>query len=800
LDEVSFGDWLKHQRRGRGLTQKQLAHQIGCATITLRKIESGERFPSVQNVKKVAEIFNISLEEQKVFLRFARGDWRSVPAQIKEDAPWQVSTNYPRSNLPASTSSLVGREQPIADIQNYLSGEDIRLVTLVGPPGIGKTRLSIEAARTELSNFPDGVFFVALAPVEDPSLIALTIVQALGYVEAKGVPTRQQLMDGIGGKQMLILLDNCEHLIEDIASLASDLLSVCSQLKLLATSREALRVPGEWLYPVPVLDVPNESSSVHVSSALKFPALMLFAERARAVRPDFVLNAENVRVVSSICAQVDGLPLAIELMAARIRFMSPQSLLDRLSGQFILTADGMRSPTERQKTLNDAIRWSYGLLSAEEQKLFAYLSVFSGGFTLQDAESIFSQVFTGTPMPNLVISLLDKSLLQCVFKSESPQAGRNSRETFLQDNPTYNMLVTIHEFARKRLETFGGEIEIRNQHLAYFLEIAEIAARELRGSDQAAALHRLASMRENLRSALDYAIETGQAKSALQMVRALNWGWHIRGDHTEARQWLERVLLMPKTPSYPELQAELLADLALHTFLQIGPLDSKPYSEQALAIARAHKDKHNVAWALVTLNLALTGENKFSEARSGLEESKTLFREVHDEWGYARAVYTLGWSEYYQEKWSIAIPVMKEALDIYGQFGDRFLMSVILSMIGMAHVKQGNLAEGIAAVQKALALAQELDSKYEIASDLWFLGEAAQHEKEWTRAVKLSSAAKRFHNSIGFWHPEDDPRFENRLMSCRVALSESEISDAVEQGHAMTLEQAIDYALETIYS
>jgi len=412
LAEVSFGEWLKRQRKAVGLTQEQLAEQVSCSTSALKKIEAEERRPSAQIVERLAEIFNIPPNERTAFLRFARGDWASAPHETGGEIPWRASAISTRSNLPATATSLIGREKEIVDVHDYLLRADIRLVTLIGPPGIGKTRLSIESARTALPNFPADVFFVALAPLDDPALIAVTIAQALGYVGVRNISTNEQLKEGIGDKQMLIVLDNCEHLIEDVASLASGLLSACSHLKILATCRESLRIPGEWLYPVPAFDVPSENSFIDMETASNFPALILFAERARAVRPDFVLNAENIKTVSAICAHLDGLPLVIELIAARMRLMSPQALLERLNDQFILSADGMRTASTRQKTLQNAIGWSYNLLSDEEQKLFARLSVFSGGFTLEAAETIFPRTVSEKSVTDLIALLLDKSLLQ----------------------------------------------------------------------------------------------------------------------------------------------------------------------------------------------------------------------------------------------------------------------------------------------------------------------------------------------------------------------------------------------------
>jgi predicted ATPase/DNA-binding XRE family transcriptional regulator len=778
LVEVSFGEWLKRRRKSLGLTQEQLALQVSCSAIMLRKIEAEERRPSEGIVNRLAEIFHIPPTEQKAFQRFARGDSGFAPAEIIEDTPWHVSTASPRSLLPSITTSLIGREQEIALVRKYLINPEIRLVTLVGPPGIGKTRLSIESARVSLHDFPDGVFFIGLAPVDDPSRIALAIAQSLGFIGATNISTDEQLKEGIGDKQILLVIDNCEHLIEDVASLASFLLSACSRLKILATSRESLRIAGEWLYPVPAFDVPAETSVLDMESASNFPALMLFAERARAVRPDFVLNAENIKTISAICSHLDGLPLAIELIAARMRLMSPESLLALLSDQFILSADGMRAASARQKTLNNAISWSYNLLSNEEQKLFSYLSVFSGGFTAEVAEFIFSRSFTGKSIENLIISLLDKSLIQRVTGGE----------------PLYTMLVTIQEFARGRLRDLGKEAEIRNWHLAYFLELAEEADKELRGPNQLEWLRRLESVRDNLRASLDWAIETRQTETALQLARKLHWFWFVRGDHIEGRQWLGRVLKMPDTPLHPQAFAEVLAQLAHHAYIQREHKKAQLFAEQALSIAYTHADKHNHARALVMLGLVLDDDN-YTASRSALEEAKALFQEVNDEWSYTHAVMCLAWGAYYQYDYVAVLTLSEQALALFRTLGDRYFESVTLRLIGLLQLKQGNWTNGVAALRESLLLAHQLESKNEIAAALQRIGEAEQSAGNLVRAVRLRWAAKNIYDSMGVWEQKDELNFENDLASCRVELGESSFAQATEKGRAMTMEQAIQLAV-----
>ena len=784
MEQRSFGYWLRLRRKALDLTREELAKQVGYSAATIRKIEDEERQPSAQVVERLAEVFKIPQNERTDFLRFARGAWSSTSAQSAEAVPWRASGKSTPSKLPATATSLIGREQETVDVREYLQRADIRLVTLMGPPGIGKTRLSLEAARTSLLNFPDGVFFVALAPLDNSALIAVTVAQALGYVGAQNISIGEQLKEGIGDKHMLLVLDNCEHLIERVASIASDLLSSCPRLKILATSRESLRIPGEWLYPVPAFDVPKETSSIDIEMISRFPALTLFAERAHAVRPDFVLDNENIQTVSAICAHLDGLPLALELIAARMRLMSPEALLTRLNGQFILSADGMRAPSERQKTLSDAIRWSYNLLSAEEQKLFVYLSVFSGSFTLDAAESIFLRSFPGKPVRDLIASLLDKSLLQYVSEHE------------VRNEPRYTMLVTIQEFARDRLRQMGEELEIHNRHLAYFLNLTENADKELRGHNQLEWLRRLQSDRDNCRAALDWAVDTGSIEKALQMACRLHWFWFVRGDHTEGRQWLKRVLDLPEAARFPESQAEALTQLAHHTWLQTGAREARPLVEQSLSIARAYDDKRNTARALAILGLVLTLENNFAAARSTLEESRPLFQEVGDTWGYAHAVMGLALGSLIQDDRVTSLILHEQALVIFRELGDRYFQSAALRQIGNLHVRQGDMARGVAALREALFLAQELESKFEIYALIWSFAQAAQRAGNFGRAVSLYWAAKNTSDSIGVWWQQDEVELQNILAVCRAALDEAEFTAAVGEGRAMTMEQAVAYVLE----
>ena len=780
----SFGNWLKIRRKARDLTQSELADQVGCSAAAIRKLEAEERRPSAQIVERLAEIFEIPQNEQANFLRYARGEVRSAPVTAKEDFPWQASNKPPRSNLPVAVTSLIGREREIAEVHNYVSRDDIRLVTLIGPPGIGKTRLGIESARTALQDFPDGVFFITLAPLDDPSLIVPTIAQALNFVEVNRQSATEQLSDGIRDKQMLLVLDNCEHMIEGVAALVSFLISTCPHLKILTTSRESLRIPGEWIYTVPGFDIPAQNSAVDVESASQYPALMLFAERARAIHADFSLTSENIETITAICARLDGLPLIIELMAARMRFISPQELLDRLTGQFLLTADGMRAASERQKTLQHAIGWSYQLLHTEEQKLFAYLYVFTGNFSLETVENILSQKSMRKPLPELVVSLLDKSFLKRAPDFESSNEVR------------YMMLVTLREYARNRLREMGEETEIRNMHLMYYLGLAERASHELRGPHQAIWLRRLASVRDDLRSALDWVIETQQTELALQMGSHLSWFWFRRSDLGEGRQWLEKVVNMPDASQHPHWYADVLAQLARGTWLHVGAGQARPFVEKAISVANQHDDQWNVARASLVLSLVLIYEGDFTGAQAMAAKSQAFFKKVHDEWEYAMAFLGHGLSAFLQGDLTMSLAHHEEALANLRRLGDKYFQNTALRFIGIIQVRQHNIERAGEAIREALLLAHQIDSKYEIAAGIDHIGDVALAEDKPVRAVRLKWAAKNIYDSIGVWQQDDDEKFKNELALCRTQLSEPEFAAAMVEGRNMTMEQAITYALE----
>lgn len=780
MTEVSFGEWLKRQRMGRGLTRDQLAHQIGCAAITLRKIEAEERHPSAQIVERLTEIFKIPPNEKTDFMSFSRGDWTKAPGEQRGETPWRDSTQSPRTNLRSPLTSFIGRRKEVADVDEYVSNPDTRLVTLVGPPGIGKTRLSLAVARASLSEFTDGVFFVGLAPLEDPNLVALTVAQTLGFVETPDRSPSEQLKHEIGDKHILVILDNVEHVLDTTAILVSDLLSACPRLKILTTSREAIRSPGEWLYPVPALDIPTprELQSMDRDGLSGFSAIKLFAERGHAVRPDFKLNADNISAVTAICSQLDGLPLAIELIAARVRWMSAQTLLSQLTDQLVLSADGMRAVPARQKKMLNAIGWSYNSLPENEQTLFCRLGVFTGGWTLEEAEAICSgdRLETGD-IPVLLTRLLEKSLV--LLHEQSGKAR-------------YQMLVTIRQYAREKLSEHHETERAQNRHLDFFLNLAEEAEVKLHGSQQPVWLERLEVELDNLRAALRWGFGR-RTEAGFRLAGSLWLFWFMHAHFIEGRRWYDEALSLSGDSS-PYIRMRLLTGAASSAlgrgdYEQLGIL-----SQQSLALAREQENEWGIAMSLHHLGAAATVQGDFKQAQTLLEEGLDLSHKIGN---WAITDYFLGDLAFLAETQGDdqqASAFYEEDLDRARKHQDGWSMCYALANLAYIANRQSDYRRARALCAQSLALAYELGDRRMISSQLLHMGTVTLCLGQPERAAKLIATAEVLAMNTGIpFQPE-----ENIMAEILTQLRESTFESLQSEGRAMPLEQAIALALEEI--
>jgi predicted ATPase/transcriptional regulator with XRE-family HTH domain len=741
-DQHSFGNWLRIKRKSLDLTQARLADRVGCSVSTIRKLEDEERRPSVQIAELLADIFNIPTNEREAFLQFARGNLLSAPDSSNVEVDWRASIKasiqHPRTNLPATFTSLVGRSKDITAVHKYLLNPNIRLVTLIGPPGIGKTRLSVESAKEALTDFPEGVFFVPLSLLDHPTLITLAILQALGYVEKNDLPAEVHLTESIGNKRMLLVLDNCEHLIEVVSLLAASLLSTCPHLKILSTSREALRITGEWIYSVPALDMPKENSMVDIETISNFPALVLFAERARAVRSDFAFNTENIQAIASICAQLDGLPLAIELIASRIRLESPQTLLERLNDRLILTADGIRDLPTRQKSLNNVVGWSYNLLTPEEQKLFSLLSVFMGGFTLDAAEAIFSHTVKEKSVNDLIASLLDKSLLQQVEGNP--------------DRPRFTMLKIIQRFALNCLRNAGLETTARQEHLTYLIELAEQGDREIRGPTVIEWVSRIESEHNNIRAALEWSVLKKDAEAALRLLVAVGWFWQLAGHFREARDWLYRIRELSGISDHPVLYARLLNHIGRVSWTQ-DRMDKARLllmESQSLCISLKKEGEPILAeaWNWFGL-LVLSSERDIDQARLLIQKGLELFQKWEIRAGVTLSMLNLGIVEIQAEHYDLALSLLEKSSSLARQSGDLIILARTSRYLGNLYLRQRNYENASVFFEEHLRIDTALKFWDGIGHAYGELGDLFRYQGDDDQAEQFYKESLRIHYEHG---------------------------------------------------
>ncbi len=575
--------------------------------------------------------------------------------------PLKTLDNRP-TNLPPQTTLLVGREKEAEEVGKLLGQPEVRLVTLLGPGGTGKTRLSLQVAADLLDQYTDGAFFVPLEPINDPALLLPAIAQALGVKESE-LPIADRLRAYLKDKQLLLVLDNFEQVVAG-AGLVGDLLKAAQKVKGLVSSRIPLRLYGEREYAVPPLGLPNLKQLPTVAALEQFPAVALFVQRAQAVKADFNLTKENAASVAEICVRLDGLPLAIELAAARTKLLPPQAMLARLSNRLKLLTGGARDLTARQQTLRGAIDWSYDLLEEAEKRLLARLGVFNGGWMLEAAEAVCEIGMGGKTATVDVLdgigSLLDKSLI------------RQQENNFDSGGePRFVMLETIREYALERLTEFGETEAARASHANYYLELAEQAEKELRGPQQVAALKLLETEHDNLRTALSWAIEAGEQGQAiaLRLVGTLWRFWVMNSYLSEGQRWLDSVLAKSGGPTI----------------------------ERAKALTGAG----NLAWVL----------GNYERATALLNTSLTLRRELDDKPGIASVVQNLGNVALEQGDYDKATAHYQESLTLRRELGDKAEIAVALQSLGNLALEQDEYAQAITLYEESLALFRELDSK-----------------------------------------------------------------------------------------
>ena len=630
--------------------------------------------------------------------------YQLVITGLPADFPALRTLDSRSGSLPVQPTPLIGREQEVVTTGQLLRREDVRLVTLTGPGGTGKTRLGIQVAAGLSDVFADGVYFVSLAPISDAMLVLPAIAKTLGIRDGVGQSLSARLAEVLLRKQVLLLLDNFEQVIEAAPQVA-DLLTSCPQLKVLVTSREVLHVRAEHEFAVPPLELPDPAHLSELAAIARSPSVALFLQRAQAVKPEFRLTITNARAVAEICVRLDGLPLAIELAAARMKLLSPQVLLTRLGRRLAMLTGGSRDVPARQQTLRNTIEWSYQLLNAWEQRLFRRLSVFVGGCTLLAAEAVCTLPDDGEgEVLDGVTSLIDKSLLK-----RMEQAGEGSEE------PRLLMLETIREYGLEALAARGEEEAARRAHADYFMQLAEEAEPALKGPQLVMWLERLEWEHDNLRAALHWALEGGRAEMALRLGTALERFWVVRGHRNEGRAFLERALAESAGVA-ANVRAKALIAAARLAFIQSNYDQGEALAQESLALFRELGDRRGVALSLDRLGMAAWRRGDFSAARVLMEEDLALFREVGDQDRVAWSLFTLGLLNSKQGEHTTACDLFEESLALFRKLGNkRGIAASLTQLAGTLFVSQGNQVMIYPLLEEGLSLDREVGDKEGIA-------------------------------------------------------------------------------------
>lgn len=683
-------------------------------------------------------------------------------------------------NLPVPLTSFVGREREVVELKAAV--DEARLVTLVGTGGCGKSRLALEVARDLVERYADGVWWVELGSVSDPALVAQELAVALGVREQPGQPLLSSLVDHLRPRQALAVFDNCEHLVTPVAKLAETVLRSCPRVRIMATSREALTVPGEMVFRVHSLPVPDPRNLPPLDELSEYGAVRLFVERARAVEPGFSLVARLATAVVRICHQLDGIPLAIELAAARVKVLAVEQIAQRLSDRFRLLTGGSRTALPQHQTLRAAIDWSYGLLSEQERALFRRLAVFSGGWTLEAAEAICAgDDVEAFEVLDLLTQLVDKSLVV----GEEHDGSRR-----------YRLLETIRQYSREKLVEAGEEERTRTQHRDWYLALVEEAEPYLLTADQIAWLDRLEVEHDNLRAALEWSQhDPGGEEAALRLAKALAKFWLRRGYLSEGRSWLEAVLARaPGAP--PLLKANALIQAG--NFAQVhGDYEAAcSFFEQSMQQFDAAGDRPGTASALNNLGNIAFDHGDFGWAKSLYEEGLTLYEQLGDKRGQAGALNNLGEVARRQGDLARASELYERSAALFLELGDTFSLAGTLWNQGEVARLLGDSRRARALYSESLALYRDLGDRENSAWCLQGLAAVAVASGQGERASRLLGAAEALREAIGAQlSPAERPDFEQIVEATRVVLPPPAFERAWQAGRSLPLDRAIEYAL-----
>lgn len=728
---LCFSEWLKRRRQQLDLTQEQLARCASCSVFALRKMESGERRPSRQLAGTLARSLEIPVEYHDTFIRVARGELGVERLSFPARAPSTGSGAIP-GNLPKVLTPFIGREPELSALGGLLCDPQCFLLTLVGPGGIGKTRLAIETANQHIDCFPDGVWFVQLAALNTPAHLVTAIAGALNFRIQGPADPQAQLLRYLSDKRILLILDNAEHLLEGVP-LFGDILQACPGVKLLVTSRERLNLLSEWAFEITGLPVPPGDQVEQFES---YSSVALFLQTARRACPGFVPEKSDRAGIAGICRLVEGMPLAIELAASWIRTLSTTDIAAEIEHSLDFLSTSARDVPDRHRSIRAVFDHSWEMLSAVEQAVLCHLAVFRGGFTRQAAEQV-----SGASL-SILSALADRTLLRL---SQSQLRGSPVR---------YDLHELIRQYCAARLaehpQAFAAAHE---RHCAYFLALAETANQELKGPNQLEWLDLLEQDLANLRAALEWALRSSAAaqamhEQALRLAGALRWFWRMRSHFHEGRNWLAEALR--QSPAKPTAgRASVLLGMSL-ILNGLGDLRAAcPLAEESAAIYQELGHRRGLAEALTISGLTLAWQGEAVLSRTRFEEALTLSREAGDRWGEAQVLYRLGsfLSDYGGDP--AGQGMLAESAAILEELGERYLFSGVLDSLGIVELSLGEYAPARAHFERSLAVAQEIGHPWGIADALTNLGCLFRIQGDYGTAQSHLESAQRIYQEHG---------------------------------------------------
>jgi predicted ATPase/DNA-binding XRE family transcriptional regulator/Tfp pilus assembly protein PilF len=774
---LAFGHLLKRLRIAADLTQEELAERAMVSARSISDLERGSSHrPRRDTVQLLADGLALSGAEREAFIALARGKVISAPDSGAAEA---------HHKLPHPPTAIVGRLKESAAATALVLDPDVRLLTLTGPGGVGKTRLALDVAFRVADTLPDGAVFVDLAPVRDPELVMSAIAQALDVVASPDTPLRQAVQDALQGKRLLLILDNFEH-VPAAAVEVAELLAAAPTVTVLATSRTPLRIRAEREYAIGPLALPEASDLKVLEVLAQVPAVELFVYRAEAANPGFALTPNNARDVAAVVTRLDGLPLAIELAANRMKILSPAALLARMEQRLPLLTRGAHDLPIRQQAMRATLDWSHDLLSIEEQALFRRLAIFAGGCTVDAAEYVGRQgrpaQYPPSPLViDLLADLVDKSLL------------RTQKD--LDDERRFGMLETIREYGLERLVEAGEEDDARGRHLSWSIELAERAEPELLGAEQHQWYSRLAIEHDNLRVALGWAIEQGDALAALRLSVALYRFWANHGLYEEGRRWLERSLALdPCSRSAPRGHA--LIGLGVMAFFQGDYEWAGALWEESLALFEALGDTRGVAYSYGNLGLVADAQEDYPRAVASYEQALTRFRALDDSTYIGFMTHNIGLIAYFQGEYARATTLFEESLALARAAKDETSIAMILGNLGLVALSAGDHARALALQRQALANWVLVNNKPWLARAVEHFALIAAATNDPRRAARLFGAGSALRAAFGSSQPPNDRQLNEQFIAiAREQLGSPGFDAAWAEGAAMSLEESIAHAL-----